>query len=204
MQEAQELDQHQEAPWAGMQLRSVAHLLQQRQQLVHQLSPEHVEGSPWYKQYQLDRRHTFHTGMCELSVAADGAVAAVDSAAAAVAAAATAEGDVGVGDDEPPCRSVLLWSSGSSGGLQTGTASPGFAGISSSTPHRLSCCSSSVQNLQFDTETAEVDAAADVLFSSPCGAPLAGRRDVGGCRPLHSLMSHRIDFADWDFDEHSS
>lgn len=95
-QEAEQL----EAPWVRMRhsLRSVAHLLQQRQQHLqqqqqHQREVQQVDGGPWYRRFQLERRHTFSTAV-EVSVTAGGAAAAVDTAVAEAAAAAVAAVDV--------------------------------------------------------------------------------------------------------------
>lgn len=135
--------EQQEAPWAGMQLRSVAHILHQRQQHLQaqQLGAQEREGSPWYRQYQLERRHTFSAAV-ELSIAADGAVAAVDAATVAATAAAACSGMYS--DSGSPPRRQLVWCSsgyGNGSGLE-GVGSPGFMSVGSVTPHRLSCCSS--------------------------------------------------------------
>lgn len=183
-------EEQQHAPWAGMQLRPVAHLVheQQQQQLRRQQQQREegvqADGAPWYRCYQLERRHTFANAM-ELSVAADGAVAAVDGAAAAFSSPSTAaaagrplSAAVCSTSSRSPLRRCSSHADGSGAqqdpaqyaadspsGLCQASACVAAGG--NLTPHRLSC-SSSATGSQLESEgSGGADAAAAVLLTPP-------------------------------------
>ena len=186
--EQQQLQQA--VPWAGVQLRPVAHLVHEQQQLRRQQRREGVQadGSHWYQRFQLERRHTFANTM-DLSVAADGAVAAanaVDGAAAAAGTLSVAAYSTSSGGS--PLRRPLMgycishavssaaqdlsqWSAAmpSSALCQ---ASPCGAAGGTGTPHRLSC-SSSATGLQLESEgSGGADAAAAIVLTPMAGAAI--------------------------------
>jgi len=163
--EAQHQQQQQHprsAPWSGLQLRSIAHVLQQRQQQQQQESSLTGDAATWYRADRLERRHTFSSST-ELSVSADGAAAAHDFAAAAAAAVGSCHSS-----SKPPYRrhTMIMMRSSSGGSSCSGTdgmASPSLTSAGSLTPHRLSCCSSATNPLLDTAADNKEDAAAGSL-----------------------------------------
>lgn len=183
-----QLHEQQLAPWAGFQLRPVPQRQQQLQDeeegAAAAAEAAAADGAPWYRRFQLERRHTFANTL-ELSVAADGAVAAVDGAGGAAAeAAAGAMPACGTSSSRSPLRRQLLGPfnshAGSSGmdGPQLSahsTGSPCVAAVGGLTPHRLSCSSSASDSHLESEGSGAADAAAAVVL-----APAAGLQD---CKP---------------------
>lgn len=186
--EQQQLQQA--VPWAGVQLRPVAHLVHEQQQLRRQQRKEGVQadGSHWYQRFQLERRHTFANTM-DLSVAADGAVAAADAVDGAAAAAGTLSvAAYSTSSGGSPLRRPLMGycishavSSAAQGLSQWSAAMPSSALCQASpcgaaggtgTPHRLSC-SSSATGSQLESEgSGGADAAAAIVLTPMAGAAI--------------------------------
>lgn len=203
--ELQQQEQEQDVPWAGMQLRSVAHLLQQRVQDVEQQQqqPGDCEAGvvPWYRRYQLERRHTTCNAL-DLSAAVDRAVAAVD------AAAADEQGDLGVtgasaaaGSSMPPFQRHYTRSSSESSncsGLGVDTSPVSVTVLPSGPLHRLACCSSATKQQPADVAAAvaggdELAADAGVAADVAAAAIVCSSLDAGHS----SCASQQTDMSPW-------
>jgi hypothetical protein len=206
--ELQQQEHEQGVPWAGMQLRSVAHLLQQRALDVEQQQPgdSGAGGVPWYRRYQLERRHTTCNAQ-DLSAAVDEAVAAVGPAVLEEQGVSrVANASASAGSSMSPFQPHHRRSSSDSSNcsvLEDNTSPVSVVVLPSGPLHRLACCSSATKQQSVDAAAAGVASDADEVAAAAAGAigrgPVKAGQNSCGSREgdvspwsQHGIRSHSI------------